>query len=290
MNTRDLGAVTMLMLILVISGCSVSRTEKPSTLYSTQPTDPITISEHSQELGNPVSAAVSGTYGWYILRNKNHLTPEINSKIDYNLTALQAYYVGKNERVIYLTFDEGYENGYTSSILETLQKHQVPAAFFVTEPYITGNPGLIQRMVAEGHMVVNHSKTHPSMPTLTGDPQRFNREILDTAAAFKNLTGQDMAPYFRPPRGEFNRQSLELTSALGYKTIFWSFAYEDWLVDRQPDPEEALNRIMQNIHPGEIMLLHAVSRTNNAILERVLTACQADGYRFASLQEISDQT
>ena len=198
----------------------------------------------------------------------------------------EAYYVGSRDKKIFLTFDEGYEKGYTASILDTLQEHQVPAAFFVTEHYIRENPELIKRMVTEGHLVVNHSKTHPSMPSITDNAERFKNELLDTAQAFKDLTGQDMPLFFRPPKGEYNQTSLQMTADLGYKTVFWSFAYEDWVVERQPDPEKALDLILKNTHPGEIMLLHAVSKTNSDILGQVIKGVQEQGYSFATLYEL----
>ncbi len=198
-------------------------------------------------------------------------------------------YIGSKNKEIFLTFDEGYENGYTGKILDTLKANQVAAAFFVTEPYIQSNPDLVKRMLAEGHIVANHSHSHPSMPTLCADPEKFNAELTTTAQAYKEITGQDMPHFFRPPRGEYSEKSLQMTAALGYKTIFWSFAYEDWLVDKQPAADTAYEKIMKNTHNGEIMLLHAVSSTNASILDRVLKDIKKEGYHFLPLTALSPQ-
>ncbi len=246
--------------------------------------DPPSMTETIAE-SQPTTSS-EGTLGWYILRNKDHQTPAIDHNLGFQLADYEAYYIGSRDKVIFLTFDEGYENGYTAAILDTLQDARVPAAFFVTVPYIRDNPELIRRMVDEGHLVVNHSKSHPSMPSITSDPDRFKNEISATAQAFKELTGQNMAPFFRPPKGEYNKTSLKMTADLGYKTIFWSFAYVDWIVDQQPNPQKSLQLIVENIHPGEIMLLHAVSKTNRDILAQLIAEVQNEGYRFASLLQL----
>lgn len=272
-----------ILALLSISSCSLPSLEKKSALINDEIMHPGTI---DSSVESAPAASAEGTLGWYVMRNKNHTTPTIDRNLGFNLADYQAYYIGSRDKVIFLTFDEGYENGYTASILDTLKQSRVPAAFFVTVPYIKDNPALIKRMVDEGHLVVSHSKTHPSMPSITSNPDRFKHELIDTAQAFKDLTGQDMPLLFRPPKGEYNKTSLKMTADLGYKTIFWSFAYEDWMVDRQPDPEKSYQLIMQNIHPGEIMLLHAVSKTNNDILGRVISGVQGEGYRFASLLQL----
>lgn len=280
---RNILILLTTLICLSIAGCSLPSLEKKPTLLNDEVSRPSTVD--SSAASTPTASA-EGTLGWYVMRNKDHTTPAIDRNLGFNLADYQAYYIGSRDKVVFLTFDEGYENGYTASILDTLKQCQVPAAFFVTTPYIKDNPTLIKRMVDEGHMVVNHSKTHPSMPSLTSNPERFKHELVDTAQTFKELTGQDMPLFFRPPKGEYNNTSLKMTADLGYKTVFWSFAYEDWLVDRQPSPEKSYELIMQNIHPGEIMLLHAVSKTNNDILGRVISGVQSEGYRFASLHQL----
>lgn len=223
---------------------------------------------------------------WYVVRSPDHMPPRPNTEGGFDLKKYAAYFLGKDEKVIYLTFDEGYENGYTSVILDILKKQQVPAAFFVTKPYIESNPELIKRMVAEGHIVANHSNTHPSMPDKTNDKEAFRNELEETAKAFASLTGQEMPPYFRPPRGEFSEKSLSMTQEFGYRTILWSFAYEDWMTDKQPAPETALRKILDNTHNGEIMLLHAVSSTNAAILDQAISEIKQQGYSFEPLSSI----
>lgn len=203
------------------------------------------------------------------------------------LSACDGYYLGDtSKKVLYLTFDEGYEKGYTGNILDTLKEIEVPAAFFVTKPYIEKNPGLINRMVNEGHLVCNHSSHHYSMASIH-DKEAFNKEITEVEEAFKTLTNQDMPKLFRPPMGKYTKASMEMTKDLGYKTIFWSFAYRDWFVDDQPTEEYAIKKIKNGVHPGGILLLHAVSKTNTDVLKTVLSDIKSEGYEFKSLTEFS---
>jgi peptidoglycan-N-acetylmuramic acid deacetylase len=271
MNKNSINLIiSLILLVLVIGGCDYRQT---------------TVQKETKS--DSLSATLSNrTLSWYVVRQKDHLLPQPNTEGGFPLAKYGAYYLGKNEKVIYLTFDEGYENGHTPAILDILKKQKVPAAFFVTKPYIDSNPELIKRMVKEGHIVANHSKTHPSMPSKTNNEAAFRIEIEDTAKAFSALTGKEMPTYFRPPRGEFSEKSLDMTQKLGYHTIFWSFAYEDWLTDKQPASDEALCKILDNTHNGEIMLLHAVSSTNTAILEQAIKEIRKQGYRFAPLSSL----
>jgi peptidoglycan-N-acetylmuramic acid deacetylase len=196
------------------------------------------------------------------------------------------YYLGDtSKKELYLTFDQGYENGYTDSILDTLKKHNVKAAFFSVGPYIIGNKDLVKRMVDEGHMVVNHSVNHPSMPKVT-DKDKFTEEILGVERAFEELTNQKMKKYFRPPMGTYSELSLYRTVELGYKSIFWSIAYHDWDVNNQPDPEYAKNLILERTHNGAIILLHSISKTNAEILDDLITEWKARGYEFKSMDDL----
>lgn len=285
----------IIIVLLALSGCQkqtvVSDMEDPTPLEAVQPPDSQREPQPPKDIVEPEAptepvSTGNQTLNWYFVRNQDHKTPGINNEIDFSLKDYDAYYVGSKDPVIFLTFDEGYENGYTAEILDILKENQVPAAFFVTGPYVTGNPELIKRMVAEGHLVGNHSQTHPSMPAKTSNPEQFNREITDVAGSFQDLTGKEMPKFFRPPRGEYSEKSLQMTKELGYKTIFWSFAYQDWLIDEQPDPEKSYQRIIQGTHNGQIMLLHAVSSTNTQILERVIKDIKKEGYRFAPLTEL----
>lgn len=221
---------------------------------------------------------------WWFKRNNEHLPPGAQSEID--LSKYDAYYLGNiSEKKIYLTFDEGYENGYTSKILDILKENNVKAAFFVTKSYIKSQPELIKRMVDEGHVVGNHSVTHPSLPSKNDEEVKY--EITETARYFEEITGKDMDPFFRPPAGEYSERTLQITKDLGYKTIFWSMAYKDWDVNDQPGKEAALKHVVDNHHPGAIILLHAVSSSNTEALNDMIQYLKAQGYDFASLYEIN---
>ena len=225
---------------------------------------------------------------WYYVARVRGETPEPAKESASFLKECGGYYVGDtSQKVLYLTFDEGYEKGYTSAILDTLKELKIPAAFFVVKPYIDSEPELIKRMVDEGHLVCNHSNHHPSMASIT-DPEKFKKELTDVEAAFKELTGKDMPKYFRPPMGKYSKKSLEMTKALGYKSIFWSFAYKDWLVDDQPSESFAIEKIKKGAHPGGILLLHAVSNTNTKVMKQVLSDLQVEGYVFKSLDELPE--
>ncbi len=222
---------------------------------------------------------------WYIVPNRNNLAPEPNNIAISMFKNYNAYYIGDTEKkALYLTFDEGYENGYSSQILDTLKKHNVPAAFFVVKPYIKTNKNLILRMVNEGHLVCNHSSSHPSMAKAASSG-KFDKEFKEVEEEFKKVTNQDMPKYFRPPMGKFSEQSLKLTNDLGYKSIFWSFAYKDFDIKNQPSREKAIDTILSRIHNGSIILLHAVSKTNAEILDYILSTLKSQGYEFRSLTD-----
>ena len=221
---------------------------------------------------------------WWLIRNKNHLVPKFNTSLHYKLDAYDGVCVGDtNRKVIYLTFDEGYENGYTPVILDVLKKHDVKAIFFVTTPYIKSNSEIIKRMALEGHIVGNHSTTHPSMPKIAHDEEKFNKEILTVAEKYKEITLQDMPLYFRPPMGHYSERSLAMTKALGYKTVFWSFAYPDWDPKNQPDHAKAKEMMLTGLHNGCIYLLHAVSKTNTEVLGDFIEEAKKMGYTFELL-------
>ncbi len=220
---------------------------------------------------------------WYYMPTNDHTVPRGNDSVA--LSKYSAYYTGKtSEKVIYLTFDEGYENGYSAKILDILKAKGVKAAFFVTKPYIESQPELIKRMVAEGHTVGNHSAKHLSSPTLT-DAQ-LKQELDSTAESFKKITGVDMPKFFRPPMGEYSERTLAVVHNMGYKSVFWSFAHRDWLTDQQPGAEATYNTVMSRYHNGEIMLLHAVSSSNTEALGRIIDSLRAQGYSFKTLEEL----
>lgn len=225
------------------------------------------------------------SHSWSWKRNKEHKRPEAYNKFD--IKPYDAYYVmNTDEKVVYLTMDEGYENGYTSMILDTLKANDVQAAFFVTKPYVEKNLELTKRMKEEGHIVGNHTVNHKKMPTQTDE--EINYEIEETERYFEEMTGYKMDKFFRPPTGEYSERTLYLTQQLGYKTMFWSLAYADWYreKEKQPGKEYALNHVLENAHPGMMPLLHAVSSSNAEALDDIIKQLKEQGYRFGSLYEI----
>lgn len=245
-------------------------------------------SNNTKNLDSPASSTNLSTkeYNWYFKHVKNGEPPLPPPESASFISKYNACYLGDtSKKVLYLTFDEGYENGYTAPILDVLKKHNVKAAFFVVKPYITSNPDLIKRMVDEGHLVCNHSNHHPSMASIT-DKAKFNKELSDVEDAFYELTGKKMPKYFRPPMGKYSETSLKLTEEYGYKTVFWSFAYADWDTKKQPSLDFAKKRILEKTHNGAIILLHAVSKTNAEILDSLITEWKNQGYELKSLEEL----
>ena len=204
------------------------------------------------------------------------------------LKQYDAYYVGNpNEKVIYLTFDCGYENGNTGAILDALKKHNVPATFFIVGHYVETAPDMVKRMIEDGHTVGNHTYHHPDMSVIS-NLTAFRKEMDDVANAFKELTGQEMSMYYRPPQGKYSTNNLNMAKQLGYSTFFWSLAYVDWNVDKQPSHEEALSKLTKRIHPGAVVLLHNTSKTNGEILDELLTKWEEMGYAFGTLEELME--
>lgn len=217
---------------------------------------------------------------------QNEGKPPIGNASAAELAQYNAFYVGDgSEKVIYLTFDAGYENGYTPAILDTLKKHNVPAAFFVVGNYLETAPELIRRMVAEGHLVGNHTYHHPDMSAIS-DEETFAKELTAMEEGYKAITGQEMPKLYRPPQGKFSEQNLAAAKELGYKTYFWSLAYVDWYVDKQPTREEAFNKLIPRVHNGAIVLLHSTSKTNAEILDELLTRWEEAGYTFGKLTDL----
>ncbi|MBP1925002.1 peptidoglycan-N-acetylmuramic acid deacetylase [Sedimentibacter acidaminivorans] len=203
-----------------------------------------------------------------------------------HLRKFNSYYIGdSDEKAIYLTFDAGFENGYTPSILDTLKKHNIKAAFFLVGNYIEKEPDLVKRMVEEGHIVGNHTYNHPDMSKIS-DMASFKKEINALEELYKSTTGQEMLKFYRPPQGKFNENNLKLANELGYKTIFWSLAYVDWYVNKQPTKEYAFEKLVPRIHPGAVVLLHSTSKTNCEILDELLTKWESEGYEFKTLNDL----
>lgn len=189
------------------------------------------------------------------------------------------------EKVIYLTFDAGYEAGYTPNILDVLRKHNVKATFFIVGNYLNTQPDLVKRMNEEGHIVGNHTYSHPDMSKIS-DFESFKKEIEAVENGYKSITGTDMKKFYRPPQGKFSEENLKMAQSLGYKTVFWSLAYVDWYQDNQPSKEEAFSKLIPRIHPGAVVLLHSTSKTNSDILDELLTKWEEMGYSFKSLDEM----
>ena len=229
-------------------------------------------------------------YNWYVKRNTDHTLPTLPSEFSFILESGGIYgdrtAANTGDKVIYLTFDAGYENGNIERILDTLKKHNVPGAFFILENLVIRNTELVKRMASEGHLVCNHTLKHPDMTKLT-EKAKFDLQLSSLSELIKDKCGFECAKFYRPPEGRFSEQNLKYASELGYKTVFWSFAYADWDNNKQPSRDDAVKKILENVHPGEIMLLHPTSKTNADILDEVLTALKKDGYRFGSLTEIN---
>jgi peptidoglycan-N-acetylmuramic acid deacetylase len=203
------------------------------------------------------------------------------------LKKYNAYYIGDaGKNVIYLTFDAGYENGYTPAILEALKNHQVKATFFLVGNYIKTQPELVKQMLEEGHQVANHTYSHPNMSSISS-MDSFRKELEDLEGAFENATGEKMVKYYRPPQGKYSINNLKMANELGYSTFFWSLAYVDWYNDKQPTREAAFQKLLGRIHPGAVVLLHSTSKTNSEILDELLTKWEDMGYTFGSLEDIA---
>ena len=229
------------------------------------------------------SALPTGSWG---LSFRQEGAPPIGTAGADQLGRYDAAYLGDtSEKVLYLTFDAGYENGCTEQILDTLKKHNVKAAFFLVGNYIQRNADLVRRMVQEGHTVGNHTMHHTDMSKLS-DFNAFSRELSDLAELYEQTVGQPMPRYYRPPQGIYSEENLKMAQQLGYRTVFWSLAYVDWNNDAQPSREQALSKLLPRTHPGAVVLLHSTSKTNAEILDELLTKWEEAGYRFGTVEEL----
>ncbi|MBQ7776742.1 MAG: delta-lactam-biosynthetic de-N-acetylase [Lachnospiraceae bacterium] len=237
----------------------------------------------------PTTATVAQAENWGLGFGEEGTTPtgNVSSK---ELKEYDAYYVeDTDEKVIYLTFDAGFENGNTEPILDALKKHDAKATFFIVGHYLETAPDLIKRMVEEGHTVGNHTYNHPDMSKIS-DQTAFTKEIQDVEDLYEEITGEKMKKYYRPPQGKYSTTNLEMAKELGYHTFFWSLAYVDWYQDDQPTHEEAYNKLLKRIHPGAIVLLHSTSQTNGEIMDELLTKWEEMGYTFGTLDELVEKT
>ena len=231
------------------------------------------------------SGSALPTGAWGLSFRQEGAPPIGNAGID-QLKRYDAAYIGStSEKVLYLTFDAGYENGCTEKILDTLQKHNVKAAFFLVGNYIEKNADLVRRMTEEGHIVGNHTYHHYDMSKLS-DEAAFNQELTSLETLYRETTGEDLPRYYRPPQGIYSEKNLEMAQKLGYRTVFWSLAYVDWYQDNQPTDEQAFSKLLPRIHPGAIVLLHSTSQTNARILDTLLSKWEEMGYSFGTLDEL----
>lgn len=268
-----------------------TETDKTDEVEEPMTAETVTQTEQSEAQKTPpvqpevTSSAVgyNDSKSWWFRRNNEHIPP--TAQQDINITGYDAYYIGDtSQKVIYLTFDEGYEAGYSSKILDVLKDNDVKATFFVTGHYLESQPDLVKRMADEGHIVGNHSYKHLDH-TQVSDEEMIE-DITSCYDLITETTGVEMPKFFRPPAGVYSVRTLEIAQKLGYKTIFWSFAYKDWDTQNQPSSGEAYNMVMDNYHNGCIMLLHAVSEANTNALDDIIKSLKNEGYEFKLLTEL----
>lgn len=269
------------------SGAGILPEGQPETASSDQaqpgpePSAPETPAEPIKEVLTPEGI------GWGLGFGDSGTQPTGNAS-PQELALYDAYFLNPGEeKVIYLTFDCGYENGNTGKILDVLKAHDAPATFFVVGHFLETEPELVKRMVEEGHAVGNHTYHHYDIDTL--DEESFQKELEDVETLFQEITGTELSPYYRPPEGKCGTTNLKRAQELGYATCFWSLAYVDWDVNNQPTHQAALDKLTARIHPGAIVLLHNTSKTNGEILDELLTKWEEMGYTFAPLSELTQK-
>ena len=220
---------------------------------------------------------------WGIKRNNNHEQPDLGSTNKKILDEYKGISMGnKNSKKVYLTFDEGYEAGYTEKILEVLKQNEVKACFFITAHYVNTQPELVQKMINEGHIIGNHTVNHKSMPSL--NLEEIKSEVMNLHTTIYQKYNYEMK-YIRPPKGEYSEETVSYCNTLGYTTVMWSFAYDDWDESKQQREEYAKKKILDNIHNGAVILLHGNSKDNTNVLDYCIKEIKSMGYQFASLDE-----
>ncbi len=275
-------AVLLSVIAAILSGCgNLTADNRQETTPA-----PTIIKESAIPTDMPIvdfGSLSTKVTGWGFVRNKG-AAPDVPVSQQETLAKYGAYYLGNTEnKEIYLTFDEGYENGYTEKILDVLRDAGVPAAFFVTGPYLEGQQELVRRMIDEGHIVGNHTIHHPNLGEC--DDETIKSELDGLSEKCKQLYGVEMK-FLRPPEGAYSERSLAVTQSLGYKTILWSHAYKDWDVNYQLGADNAVKQVVPYFHNGEILLLHAVSKDNADALADIIAAAREQGYEFKSLVEL----
>ena len=225
------------------------------------------------------------TGAWGLSFRQENAAP-VGPASSQELARFDAAYLGDtNEKVIYLTFDAGYENGCTAQILDVLKDNNVPAAFFLVGNYMEKNADLVRRMVEEGHIVGNHTMHHRDMSRLK-EKDAFTAELTDLEKLFQEITGTELPKYYRPPQGTYSQDNLIMARDMGYRTVFWSLAYVDWNNNAQPTAEEAFSKLLPRIHNGAVVLLHSTSKTNAQIMDELLTKWKEMGYTFGTLDDL----
>lgn len=249
----------------------------------------LSLTGHAKCAISTVKHTETTGYNWYCRNNDEGKPPCLPSELSF-INENGGYYLDtqatEGDKVIYLTFDAGYENGNIAKILDVLKKHEAKGAFFVLGNLIKHDTELVKRMVSEGHLVCNHTNLHRDMSRVT-DPSKFREELESLSSIMKEYCGCDIALFYRPPEGRFSELNLKTASEMGYKTVFWSYAYADWDNRKQMDPEKALKKVLSHTHNGEVILLHPTSQTNAEILDTLLTEWEKCGYRFGTLYELT---
>ena len=281
---KSICVTLVLLLTCLLTACQIPTGKKTNLNETTSSTSQASYTEQ-EKYQETSGETAQGIERWWLKRNEKHQTPEVSDHID--LSKYDAYYVNPKckKKKIFLTFDCGYENGFTPKILDVLKKQKVVAAFFVTKPFIREGTELVRRMKREGHIVGNHTVHHKSMPTLSDRDNK--QEIIDCAQYCKEATGYEMDHFIRPPMGEYNEKTLKLTKSMGYKTIFWSMAYVDFDVNKQPGKDYVVEHFKKYTHHGAIPLMHNVSQSNAEALDEVITNLKKEGYEFESLKKLS---
>ncbi len=271
---------TVVVVLVLFFGKKLMQGENPEEKEES------TVSENDTEKEDiPLQTSSSGSWGLGFGADGSEQQPS-GSLSKEELAKFDACYVGDDkEKVLYLTFDCGYENGNTEKILDALKKHEAKATFFMVGHFLESAPELAKRIQEEGHMAGNHTWHHLDMDSLS-DEAKFREELESVAKKYQEITGAEMSHYYRPPQGKYSLSNLEMAKKLGYHTVFWSLAYVDWNVDAQPSREEALAKLTGRVHPGAIVLLHNTSATNGEILDELLTKWEEMGYRFGTLEEL----
>lgn len=241
------------------------------------------ISSNFQAIPSNSNLLSSKKIEWGIKRDSNHNQPDLGSTNKRIIEENEGIAIGnKDEKNIYLTFDVGYEGGYTEKILDVLKKNNVKAAFFITGQFFKTSEDKVKRMIDEGHVVGNHTVNHPSLPSCNND--KIKHEIIDLHQQVYDKFNYEMK-YMRPPKGEYSEACVAYIYSLGYKTVMWSFAYDDWDKNNQGREEYGKKKIMDNLHNGEVMLLHATSKDNSNILDEIINKIKKEGYEFKTLDE-----